>query len=160
MARLSSRPRICQWIIHPTSPTHCCAGFRMPCSAFSHPYLPNPNWFLFHPLLECFNFRGFCTLPCTALSQDQRMHAPTLSFSQLAAGPCATQAKPSTKWRNKHIIGTHFVSISRSLRTREVATNSCCFHFYIRQLSTFLAKLMRLAPHPCFPQRGNTAQIP
>ena len=139
MARLSSRPRICQWIIHPTSPTHCCAGFRMPCSAFSHPYLPNPNWFLFHPLLECFNSRGICVFRRAALPQDHRMPAPTLSFSQLAAGPCFTRAKPSTDWRNMHILFVHcalsgaqqteliFVSISRSLHTREIPANSEAF---------------------------------
>lgn len=42
----------------PTSTVRCRTAFGLRFSAFSHPYLPNPYWFLFLPVLECFNSRG------------------------------------------------------------------------------------------------------
>ena len=75
-------------------------SFGLLCSPFGRPYSGNPNWFLFLPVLRCFNSRRTRTgnKPCTIReSRDQRMHAPTPGLSQLATPFFGARAEPSPR---------------------------------------------------------------
>ena len=71
-----------------TSPSCFHDGFGLPYSPFGRPYLGNPYWFLFLPLLRCFN--SGVPAPCP---ERQRFTAGRRSHSAIP-GSTATCAYP------------------------------------------------------------------
>ena len=76
--------------------------FGLSCALFTRRYWGHRNFFLFLPLLKCFNFGrslSFRSVMPIGIGQSavQRLHASTRGLSQLATTFVASRAKPSTK---------------------------------------------------------------
>lgn len=174
--------------------------------------MPNPNWFLFHPLLECFNFRGVCTTCATCVAQFCNACALQIAVRRPASGsmvactypenfaacrgalkllkpshplngvtciclfmPCAS--RHTTRELSSHFFlaekggtflpeGKKCVSISCSLRTREIRICSSAFMEIQRLLRTCVSWFCRIPLHfrateakPRFPKEGNAMYI-
>ena len=115
MVRHSSRLRVGKRIVltppHPLPYYYDRVQFGL--TGFHSRYLPDPNWFLFHPLLRHF-ISGSCytsQLPekYTVTSSDQSLRAATRSLSQLATWPCG--------YKPRHPLGGEYLSYELTFLT-------------------------------------------
>ena len=83
------------WIMSVLQPRTCRNTFGLGLSPFARRYLGNSFWSLFLPVLRCFSSRRslpFGLMGCPIrISLDQRLFAPTQSFSQLTTSFVASE---------------------------------------------------------------------